>query len=148
MQPIDDTPTFPLPHRRPRRRPLLLAVLIAAALVVSACGSSGPSPASSSSSGSTTTKAATGGATKKTVSVTIKTFAFRPDTVSVTPGATVSVTNEDMVTHTLTSISPGRFDTGDILPGQTKTFTAPTAPGTYPFDCSIHTFMTGTLIVS
>jgi plastocyanin len=59
----------------------------------------------------------------------------------------VTVTNHDSVAHTLTSKSGG-FDTGDIQAGQSKTFTAPNRAGSYPYICTIHQYMTGTLTVS
>jgi plastocyanin len=78
--------------------------------------------------------------------VTIRNFAFVPATFTVTPGAKVSVTNRDPVTHTFTSDS-GSFTTGDIPPGETRTVTAPTRRGRYPYLCTIHQFMTGVMIV-
>lgn len=70
----------------------------------------------------------------------------------MSPGATITVDNSTActpATHTLTATSPsGAFDTGDITPGSSKTFKAPTKPGTYHYICSIHPYMTGTLIVS
>lgn len=60
---------------------------------------------------------------------------------TVSPGATISVTNEDIEAHTITA------DTGDalnaIIKVGTGTFTAPTKPGTYPY----HGNMKGTLTV-
>jgi plastocyanin len=78
--------------------------------------------------------------------ITIKNFAFGPTSLTVAPGATVTVTNKDSVAHTITSSKAG-FDTGDIGPGQSKTFTAPKTPGSYPYICSIHQYMTGTIVV-
>ncbi len=72
---------------------------------------------------------------------------FSPATLTVPPGATVTVTNMDQVTHTLTA-SKGQFTTGDIAPGQSKTFTAPRTPGQYAYICSIHQYMSGTIVVS
>ena len=82
-----------------------------------------------------------------TDAITIQNFAFSPTDLTVAPGATVTVTNKDQVTHTLTA-TKGGFDTGDIPAGQSKTFTAPKTPGTYPYICSIHQYMSGTLVVS
>jgi plastocyanin len=65
---------------------------------------------------------------------------------SVAPGSTVSVTNKDSVTHTLTATN-GQFDTGNIGPGQTKTFTAPSKAGSYSYICNIHQYMKGTIVV-
>ena len=79
--------------------------------------------------------------------ITIKNFAFSPATLTVSPGATVSVTNKDSVTHTLTS-DTGAFNSGDVMPGSTAHFTAPATPGTYHYRCNIHQFMTATLRVS
>jgi plastocyanin len=93
----------------------------------------------------TTSAPAKGGDT-----ITIQSFAFHPLSLTVAPGATVTVHNTDGATHTVTASGPskGAFDTGDISPNQTITFTAPTRPGAYPYICNIHQFMMGTLIVS
>ena len=79
--------------------------------------------------------------------IVIKNFAFSPSHLTVAPGATVTVRNEDVTTHTVTSTDK-TFDTGDVSPGASKTFTAPTKPGSYGYICSIHQYMTGTLSVS
>jgi len=82
-----------------------------------------------------------------TVDVSISGDAFHPQTITVSVGDTVRWTNDDAVEHTVTS------DTGAwteiILPGGTGahgSFTFNTA-NTYPYHCSIHTFMTGSVIV-
>ncbi|MDA8294639.1 MAG: cupredoxin domain-containing protein [Actinomycetota bacterium] len=79
--------------------------------------------------------------------ITISSFAYHPATLTVRPGAHVTVTNTDAVAHTLTSRS-GAFNTGLIQPGQSVTIVAPTKDGTYPYYCTVHQFMTGTLVVS
>lgn len=81
--------------------------------------------------------------------VTITNFAFEPATLTVAAGSTVTVRNDDSATHTLTATGPhaGAFDTGDVAPGGTVTFNAPTSPGRYPYICKIHQFMQGTLVV-
>ncbi len=71
---------------------------------------------------------------------------FSPMSLSVSPGATVTVKNEDSATHTVTA-SDKSFDTGDVAPGGTKTFTAPKKAGSYSYICSIHNYMQGTLTV-
>jgi plastocyanin len=68
-------------------------------------------------------------------------------TLTVKPGTKVTVMNTDSVTHTLTA-DGGAFDTGDILPGTSTTFTAPATAGSYGYHCSIHLFMKATLVVS
>jgi plastocyanin len=121
------------PTRRCRGGAVVL--VLAAALLLAACGSGG---GSGSSSGS--------GAESSTKSITISNFMFSPMHAAVAPGSTVSVTNKDSVTHTLTATG-GQFNTGDIGPGATKTFTAPSKAGTYDYICNIHQYMMGTIVV-
>ena len=64
---------------------------------------------------------------------------------TVSPGATISVTNEDIEAHTITADTGNAFD-ATIKVG-TGTFTAPTEPGTYPYHCNFHGNMKGTLTV-
>jgi len=73
---------------------------------------------------------------------------FSPASIAVSPGAVVTVKNEDSVAHTLTDKADQKiFNTGSVSPGQSKTFKAPDKPGSYPFFCTIHQYMTGTLVV-
>jgi plastocyanin len=142
---------------RHRVRTLSAVALVGMALTLAACSSSGSATASGGGSSSTTstsqapqsTTTTAGGAAAPTGSsaITIKNFAFSPTTVTVAPGATVTVTNKDQVAHTITAVD-GKFNTGDIQPGSSKTFTAPNTAGSYPYICSIHQYMMGTLTVS
>jgi plastocyanin len=63
----------------------------------------------------------------------------------VSPGATITVDNKDGTDHTVTSDTGNAFD--DAASPGTSTFTAPTKPGSYPFHCTIHPSMHGTLVV-
>jgi plastocyanin len=72
-------------------------------------------------------------------------FAFSGP-ASVDPGATVTVTNHDSETHSLTADGAGGFDV-DVAPGSSKTFTAPTKAGSYAYHCNFHSNMHGTLTV-
>jgi plastocyanin len=114
-------------------------LVLAGALLFIAFGGGGESagPNSSVSSSSPTG-----------TSITISNFMFSPMSMTVQPGATISVTNKDSATHTLTASGPGGFNTGDISHNQTKTFRAPTKPGTYQYICNIHQYMMGTIKVS
>jgi plastocyanin len=79
---------------------------------------------------------------------TLTNTAFSPDTVTVVIGVnnTVSWTNNDNVIHTVVGDSFGALNTGNISPGASATFTFGTA-GTYPYHCSIHPGMVGTVVV-
>jgi len=110
-------------------------LVLAGALLLAACGSTG-APKASAPTGSSH-----GG-----TSITISNFMFEPMSLTVAPGSTVKVTNKDSATHTLTATG-GQFDTGDIDQNHTKSFTAPSKPGTYHYICNIHQYMMGTVIV-
>jgi plastocyanin len=125
------------------RRPVVVLALASVAFLPAGCSSSS-SP--SSSSGSTAPAASTAAAAPDTI--IIQNFAFHPASLTVQPGAKVTVTNEDSTTHTVTATGAKAFDTGDVAPGKTVTFTAPTTAGAYAYICSIHQYMQGTLTVS
>jgi plastocyanin len=113
-------------------------LLIAGVLLLVAYSSAPPSKGASAdqSTGST----ATG------THITISNYMYSPMELTVSPGALVSVTNTDQVTHTLTATG-GQFNTGDISPKVTKMFKAPMQPGTYHYICNIHQYMMGSITV-
>ena len=78
--------------------------------------------------------------------VIIRNFSFSPKPIPVKAGATITVINDDNTTHTLTADN-GAFDTGDLGSGRRGSVTVDRA-GTYPYHCSIHTFMHGTARVT
>lgn len=63
----------------------------------------------------------------------------------VAAGAVVTVVNNDSETHTVTAVD-GSFDV-NVPGGDTVTFTAPAAAGSYAFFCEFHSNMEGTLVV-
>jgi plastocyanin len=114
------------------------ALLIAGALLLGACSSS---PASKGASkGPPHASSATG------TKITISNFMFSPMALTVSPGATISVTNMDSATHTLTA-TEGQFNSGNVNRNQTKTFIAPMQAGTYDYRCNIHQYMMGSITV-
>jgi plastocyanin len=90
--------------------------------------------------------APTAGARSKTMTVSIKGFAFNPPNATVAPGTTVTWVNDDQAPHTATA-NDGAFDSGTLQPGQSYSFTFD-KPGTYAYHCNIHPDMTGTITVS
>jgi plastocyanin len=86
-------------------------------------------------------------ATNSTVSVGIRDFSFNPNTITVVIGVnnTVVWTNNGTLDHTVTA-NGGSFLSGDLAPGLSFTNTF-TTPGTFPYHCSIHPVMKGTVIV-
>jgi len=71
--------------------------------------------------------------------------AFSPGSVTVAVGGVVTWTNNDTTAHNVTSTS-GAFRSATLQPGQTFTFTF-TTPGTYPYLCTLHGGMNGTIVV-
>ena len=91
-----------------------------------------------------TTAAAAGGEAPMAVTVDIKDFKFVDADIKVAVGGTVTWTNSDTQQHTATAA--GKFDTGPIKPGESKTVTFDDA-GAVSYACSFHPFMTGTVTV-
>ncbi|MEO6998537.1 MAG: cupredoxin domain-containing protein [Terracoccus sp.] len=79
--------------------------------------------------------------------MTIKDFAYQVP-ASVKPGAKITITDTDGISHTVTSDQAGLFDATVTGGGGSATMTAPTKPGTYPFHCTYHANMHGVLVVS
>ena len=96
-----------------------------------------------SADSSTTTAAAT--PTPTPAVVTIKDFAFVPNTLSVPVGGKVTFKNLDTASHTA-SDAAGSFDSGNLDTGQQWTYTF-TKAGTYKLICKYHPSMHGVIVV-
>jgi plastocyanin len=109
-------------------------------LLVAACGSSSDGGGGGGGGG------AGGGDGGGGLTITIKDLAFHPDTLSAPGGqqATLTITNEDSVTHSFT-LDDGAVSR-DVPAGQTVEVTVPfPASATAGFHCKFHPSMTGTL---
>ncbi|HII35930.1 MAG TPA: peptidase [Nitrosopumilaceae archaeon] len=76
---------------------------------------------------------------------------YDPTDTSVTPGSTITWTNSDTASHTVTSGTPtegpdGKFDSGLFGPGK-KFETVLDEKGTYSYFCQVHPWMTGSITV-
>lgn len=78
--------------------------------------------------------------------VIIQNFAFSPNNLTVKAGTTVTWINNDSTTHTVTSDNGAFQSSSNINQGTNYTFTF-TKAGTYPYHCSIHPEMKGTIVV-
>ncbi|MBV8927680.1 MAG: cupredoxin family copper-binding protein [Mycobacteriaceae bacterium] len=78
--------------------------------------------------------------------VSINNFKFDPATLTVPVGATVTWTNQDEEPHTVVA-KDGSFHSPGMDTHGTYSFTFTNA-GTYDYVCSIHPFMTGTVVVT
>ena len=83
--------------------------------------------------------------------VTIKTFQFTPTPLEVKVGTQVTWTNQDDITHTVTSGTPerrdGRFDSRLGGKGASTSVTF-TETGTYDYFCNRHQSMRGQIRVN
>ena len=119
-----------------------LVVIAGTALLFAGCGG-GSSPSASTNSSGSSSQAASGAGSS---AVTISNFKFAPASTTVKHGASVTVTNQDSTAHTATADDGHSFDTGTLAQGASQTISV-SKPGTYPYHCSIHSFMHGTLVV-
>jgi amicyanin len=78
--------------------------------------------------------------------VAISDFKFNPATLTVPAGTTVTWTNQDEEPHTIAA-KDGSFHSPGMDTHATYSFTFAT-PGSYDYICSIHPFMTGTVVVT
>ena len=130
-----------------------LPALAAGALLFAACGdddadTSAQDTTSESTSADDTTANSEpeAGDAASGAAVTIFDFAYDPPELTAAAGAEITFTNDDETAHTATA-SDGAFDSGSIAAGAEGTVTAPDEPGEYPYICSFHPFMKGTLVV-
>jgi plastocyanin len=77
--------------------------------------------------------------------ITIKTFMFNPNSLTIKAGSTVTWVNKDEEPHTVVS-DAGLFRSGAVDTNESFAFKFD-KPGTYHFVCSIHPQMVGTIVV-
>jgi plastocyanin len=84
--------------------------------------------------------------TVSTGAISINDFAFKPQTITVKAGTTVTWTNKDGTQHGIASPNNAFARSKALNPNDSYSFTF-TTPGTYNYFCFIHTSMTGTIVV-
>jgi plastocyanin len=80
-----------------------------------------------------------------TTNVTIRDNQFSPQTVIIARGSTVRWSNNGSNIHTSVS-DGGHWSSGNLSPAQTHSHTFANS-GTFPYRCTLHPGMTGTVIV-
>lgn len=131
---------------------LLCVAMCLVAAIATACGGSDTSTqeketgtATATASPTTTAAQTSGTATAGAATITIANMSFG-DPITVSPGAQITIKNDDSAEHSVTSDTAGKFDV-EVEGKEQGTLTAPTEPGEYPFHCTYHPSMHGTLIV-
>jgi plastocyanin len=126
---------------------LMLAVWVAGC--GSGGGTSGTTGASSGGAGSTagagSGESNTTGVSGAAVTIAMKDIQFVPTDVTIKAGQTVAWVNDESVQHDVVETN-GLFKSPLLTKGQSFTFTFKD-PGSYPFYCSIHPQMKGTVTV-
>lgn len=79
--------------------------------------------------------------------VAVQNFAFSPASVTVKAGSTVTWTNQDQDPHDVVSMNNGPFHSPPLNTGQSFSHTF-TTPGRFDYLCTIHPFMTATVVVT
>lgn len=125
-------------------RALLVTVLITVVFLGACRGDDEGSGAASSTPTTAATDKTTDGA-----EVTMKLIAFKPESITVDAGQSVTWKQTDPGVHTVTSGSveqgsggvtekaDGTFDSGNLETGKTFSFTFD-EPGTYSYFCAVH----------
>jgi plastocyanin len=127
--------------RTPAATVLLVGVLVAGCGSGADAGMSGQSPSPEAS----TTAAPAGGAPVQSATVDIRSFKYKPVTVTVKKGGRVRWTNSDTAAHTATA-DDRSFDTQTIDKGKAR-MVAMTTAGTFAYHCDFHPFMKATVVV-
>lgn len=131
----------------------LAATGLGLALVLAGCGGGDGGTGNGGAAAPVTTSTTAGAAVANTNAganaVSLKLIAFKPESLAVKAGATVTWKNEDGTDHTVTSgtvaqlsggvkaTPDGKFDSGSLGSGKTFSFTF-TARGTYAYFCNVH----------
>ncbi len=129
-------------HMGSRSRFLLLAFLLVLIISISDSCSKSSMANMYGTNNSGNNASATPGANE----VWIQGMAFSPSTIKVSAGTTITWTNKDGITHTVTS-NTSLFDSGNIGSGGTFSYTFATA-GTYTYHCAIHPGMIANVTVN
>jgi plastocyanin len=77
--------------------------------------------------------------------ISIKNFTFRPPTLVVKTGQTITITNQDTTLHGLEA-DDRSFSAGSINPGRSQTIVV-SKPGRFSYHCTFHASMTGVITV-
>lgn len=123
-------------------RAMIAAITLGLALAACSMGSDGtatgtPAPTETTADGEN--------------AVRIKGFLYGPANIDISAGATVTWTNDDEILHTVTSGTPDKPETAfdGQLTSKSETFSqAFKRAGTYPYFCTRHNHMQGTVTVT
>jgi plastocyanin len=137
------------------KRMTLLSGFIALALVLSGCSMhlglsklvGGGSASATKIVKATHTPPANGTPAASGTDISINNAKYRPKNLTVKVGTTLTWTNNDSVPQSVTSDSPGLFDSGPLQPGGKFSYTFSQA-GTFPYHSTATTTTFGSITVT
>jgi plastocyanin len=133
------------------RRCVALTTVLLTLLALVGCGDddgdAGPSPGTEGPGAVGEDPQPTDDGEAGVVALRIESSAFVPAEMTVEPGTTVRVTNNDAATHTWTADDDDGWNSDGLGQGDTYEHTFDEA-GSFGYHCSIHPGMTGTVQVS
>lgn len=119
-------------------------LVVALGLALAACGSSGSSNGASNSTTTTAPSSASSAPAAAGATVALKNLKFSPDKVSVKVGEKVTWEWKENVLHNVTA-KDGSFKSPNQTDGTfSHTFTK---AGSFDYECTLHSGMTGTVTV-
>jgi plastocyanin len=137
------------------KRMTLLSGFVGLALVLSGCsmhlglsklvGGGAASPTKTIKA--THTPPANGTPAESGTNISINNAKYRPKNMTVKVGTTLTWTNNDSVPQSVTSDTPGLFDSGALQPGGTFSYTFSQA-GTFPYHSTATTTTFGSVTVT
>ena len=126
--------------------PASLPVFVVLALATAGCGSDFTSTSSSDVGTRPAAQTTDSGGTDRVV---MRSLAFTPAIVHAKVGQRIMWTNEDEVPHNVTYVSGAKFTSSRPVLGPGARFSIKlTQSGTIHYFCSIHPWMTATIVVS
>ena len=131
-----------------KRNNLLMYFLLVMALLIIAsplagCAGTGKTVSATAAETPAATAAGSVGAKNEII---IESNSFKPDSLTIKVGDTVTWINNDSYTHTVKA-KTSEFDSGNMANGVKFSLTFD-KEGTYDYICGIHTFMTGKIVVT
>jgi plastocyanin len=126
-----------LAKARPQETSSMVKRLMIIGALVGAFGCGSSTPSTPSPAGSSVSIVAN--------SSTLTTTAYNPNPINIARGSTVTWVNNDTTTHTSTS-DTGLWNSGNLAPGANFTMTFQNA-GSFPYHCTQHANMIGTVVV-
>jgi plastocyanin len=126
----------------------ILIIVLVSFIALCGCTNNSPPPTTPTSTPSAVKTQVQGAQT-----VNMQNFAFTPATITVPKGTTVTWINQDSANHQILNDATGTlgqgvlFSSNSLPKGASYSFKFDTA-GTYPYHCSIHPSMKGTVVVT